>query len=171
MSSSFDISNFVTDGFRKICKVCPTSSSQTWVYKNINNDLMFANHCSWVYFIVVNNEVYKVGETGNPLGIEESYLYGDNEVQPIGNSKCRLGRLRKGDGTDAYIRHTLRDQIKNGNDVSIWAKPCKITVLSEQIAGKKSNVSHTSHKDVEKSYLNYFSKICGRLPILNKAHK
>lgn len=170
MSAIFDVSNFVTDGFRKICEVCPTSVN-SWVYKNINKKLMFSAHRSWVYFIIVNNEVQKVGETGNPLGIEEAYLYGDNEVQPVASSRCRLGRLRKGDGTDEHIRYSLQDQIKRGDNVSIWAKPCKITVLSETVAGKQSEVCYASHKDIEKAYLTYFSKFCGKLPILNKAHK
>lgn len=169
MKKIFGIKNFVDDGFVKVCDV--EGNSYEWFYKNINKELMFSPHRSWIYFIVVNSLVYKVGETGNPLGIRESYRYGFRELQPVSSSKCRLGRLRKGDNTDAYIRHSLQEDIANGVNVSIWAKACKVSILSETIAGSAFEVQFSSHKDIEKSYLEHFKQTAGRLPELNKASK
>ncbi len=170
----FNIENFIKDGFSKVCDVDHYSRgrySHKWFYKNINKELMFSSHSSWVYFIVVGSRIYKVGETGNPLGIEESYLYGDQELQPVSSTKCRLGRLRRGDGTDEYIRNSLSEKIASGVNVSIWAKACKISVLTETVAGSKLKVKMSSHKSIEKSYLEYFKESANRLPELNKATK
>jgi hypothetical protein len=164
-----NINNYINDGFEKVCDVM--NHGVDWVYKNINKDLMYSNHSSWVYFIVENETIVKCGETGNPLGIRESYASMMYEVQPVGHSKCRFGRLRKGDGTDAYIRRELRKSINAGNTVSLWAKKCKIHVLNESLGGQTRLVETTIHKSVELLYLEHFKDQAGRLPLLNKASK
>jgi hypothetical protein len=100
---TLNINEYINDGFEKVCDV--TNYGVDWMYKNINKDLMYSDHNSWVYFIVENETIVKCGETGNPLGIPEQrgYLW-EYPIQPVGNSKSRFGRLRKGDGTDAFIR-------------------------------------------------------------------
>lgn len=164
----FNINNFVNDGFEKVCDVILADG---WKYKNINQDLMFSSHRSWVYFIVCGKTVVKVGETGNPLGIEESYLYGDFELQPATNSKSRFGRLRKGDNTDAYIREALRTRLIAGERISLWAKKCSIVVVNESIGGNKKSVVTSKHKSIEQEYLKYFETFARRFPELNKIKK
>lgn len=165
-----DIKNFKKDGFEHVCDVDPRPGVG-WNYKNIDESLMFSEHNSWVYMIVLDNIVVKVGETGNPLGISEYYVYGDSEAQPKSNSKSRLGRLRKGDATDAYIREQLRPCIAKGQTVSIWAKKCPIRMLTESISGNEWHVQTQIHKSLEWAYLTYFQNKLGQLPMLNKAHK
>ena len=165
----FNIDNHVNDGFEKVCEV--VSNYGHWRYKKINENLMFSTHRSWVYFIVVNKTIVKVGETGNPLGIEEVYLYGDYELQPAANSKSRLGRYRKGDGTDSYVRENLRPVMEKGVEVSIWAKPCDVALVTTIINSTAYTIKNSVHKDLEIAYLNYFVQHGGRLPLLNKAKK
>jgi hypothetical protein len=164
-----NIKNFVDDGFSKVCDV--VVSHDGWRYKNIDKNLMFSAHRSWVYFIVKGSTIVKVGETGNPLGIEEYWLNGDYELQPITSTKCRFGRLRKGDGTDLYIRESLRDFIKSGGNVSLWAKKCKTVVVNESIGGQVKSVFTSKHKSLEEEYLKYFKTYLGALPDLNKVKK
>jgi len=167
---AFNINNYINDGFEKICDVENYYSS--WVYTDINKELMFSSHNSWVYFIVENETIVKCGETGNPLGIPEqrSYLW-QYPTQPIGSSKCRFGRLRKGDGTDSYIRQSLHNSITAGNTVSLWAKKCKLHVLNESLGGIVRKVDTSIHKHLEQMYLEHFKDEGGRLPLLNKASK
>jgi len=159
----YNIKNFKSDGFEKVCDVKENYSN--WFYTNINNDLMFSNHRSWVYAITLNNVIVKLGETSNPLGIKMS------DGQPKQTSKCRLGRYRTGDGTDAYIRKSLNEYIRNGDTVSIWAKKCPIKILTENIAGSNIKVSNTIHKSLEQAYFSYFFANTWCLPLLNKSKK
>jgi hypothetical protein len=167
---TLNINEYINDGFEKVCDV--TKYGVDWMYKNINKDLMYSDHNSWVYFIVENETIVKCGETGNPLGIPEQrgYLW-EYPIQPVGNSKSRFGRLRKGDGTDAFIRAGLRKSINSGNIVSLWAKKCKIHTLAESLQGQTRRVETTIHKSVELMYLEHFKSNAGHLPLLNKSLK
>jgi hypothetical protein len=162
----FNINNYINDGFVKVCDVKELYSE--WMYTNINKELMFSSHNSWVYFIVENETIVKCGETGNPLGIPEQRSYRwQYPTQPISSSKCRVGRLRKGDGTDSYIR----DELRHRTNVSLWAKKCKLHVLNESLGGIVRQVDTSIHKHLEQMYLEYFKNEAGCLPRLNKASK
>lgn len=167
----FNINNFVGDGFVKVCDVEQDQLGH-WCYKNINKPVMFDNHKSWVYFIVVKNEIVKVGETGNPLGIKPQgyWCMPAPEEQPKKGTTNRLGRYRAGDGTDHHIRCALREEVDKGI-VSIWARKCKMVVTETVIAGEKQKTMTSFHKDLELQYLRYFVEKTGRLPRLNKSHK
>lgn len=165
-----NVNTYINDGFQKVCDV-ETYCGSEWKYKNINKELMFSSHTSWVYFIVENETIVKCGETGNPLGIPETRTYNWGPTQPIGSSKCRFGRLRRGDGTDSYIRQELRNSIESGNIVSLWAKKCKLHVLNESLGGVVRQVDTSIHKHLEQMYLEHFKNEAGRLPVLNKASK
>lgn len=167
-----NINSYLADGFEKVCDVI--GGYNEWQYKNINRELMYSTHTSWVYFIVENEEIVKCGETGNPLGIRETYGSASSasyETQPVGSSKCRFGRLRKGDGTDSYIRESLYSRFRAGYKISLWAKKCKIHVLKENIGGIEQKVDTSFHKNLEQMYLSNFKFQTGNLPRLNKASK
>jgi hypothetical protein len=167
----YDIENFVSDGFSKVCEVDPTSGPDKWFYYKINKDLMYSNHCSWVYFIVLGTYVVKVGETGNPLGIGENYLYGNRPMQPAANSKSRLGRLRSLDGTDSWIRQALKPYLAENYPVSIWAKKCPLALVEQRLRGNDKKIVSTIHKEMELAYLDYFCTRSGYYPDCNKGRK
>lgn len=169
-STAFNIANFVNDGFKKVCHV-GVDAYDHWLYYGIDKSVMFDYHKSWVYFIVANNQIVKVGESGNPLGIESTRDWYRGEVQPITGTKSRFGRLRKGDGTDEYIRESLNSFIKKNVPVTLWAKKCPITTINESVGGRKTQVLGAHHKDLEQEYLSYFESKAGRFPDLNKARK
>ena len=164
-----DIKNYIKDGFVKVCDVEDVGYGREWKYKNINRDLMFSSHNSWVYFIVENNTIVKCGETSVPLGIEGGRRQRwSDEDQPKKGTKCRFGRLRSSDSTDQFIRHELRANIRKGSTVSLWAIKCEIQTITETINGIKCSVNTTIHHHMEQLYLEYFINETGFLPDLNK---
>lgn len=165
----FNINNYVQDGFVRVCEVDPRSPYQ-WAYKNIDRDVMYSAHNSWVYFIVLDEIIQKVGETEQPLGIKASWGYHD-EPQPVTGTTSRLGRLRKGDGTDHAIRRALAPAIQQGLIVSVWARACSRNVITESVGGKSMSLTSAIHKDLEKAYLDYFYRECRMYPPLNKMRK
>jgi len=58
-----DIRNYPE--FERVCDVSKNSSDDSWFYDNVNEEIMFSQHRSWVYFIVVDNEIVKTGLHGN----------------------------------------------------------------------------------------------------------
>lgn len=160
-----DVNEYIADGFKKVCDVVPVAN--TWMYKNIKKELMFDEHNSWVYFIVVDQKIYKVGETGQPLGIPASRWYPGFETQPLTGTKCRFGRYRQGDQTDSVIRAELKKEAHEGR-VSLWARKCEIIQSEVVVAGTKKTVRTSFHKDLEKHYLDHIVKGYGCLPYLNK---
>lgn len=170
-TNALNIHNYTLDGFKKVCdiKISPKNSKH-WYYENIDQSIMYADHKSWVYFIVENDEIIKVGETGNPLGIRKnSHSWYNNNPQPLSGSKCRLGRYINGDQTDADIRETLFESINNNNKLSFWAKQCTYIVTPFTIWGNAyGNSVATIHKDLEKKYLDFIVEEFGTLPRLNK---
>jgi hypothetical protein len=164
-----NIEQYTQDGFVKVCEVSACGYGH-WYYKNINRDVMFDPHKSWIYFIVVDSEIFKIGESGNPLGIESKRVYPNEEPQPKKGTMSRFGRYRNGDGTDVFIRDALRKEVKAGR-VSLWAKRCDMVEMELTIAGKKQITLTSFHKDLELRYLKHFVEHVGCLPKLNKSHK
>jgi hypothetical protein len=181
---SNNIQDYITDGFEKICEVYPeyADGNYTWQFYNINTDLMYSAHNSWVYFIVSGNTIMKVGETSQPLGILSSncLLLGMSEpnkeyaftsvtwYQPVQRSTNRFGRLCGGfygeNDTDWYIRTSLDQDVRAGH-VSLWAKKCDKIEHTYQIAGQMVTVYSTVHKDLEVLYIDAID------PSLNKGRK
>jgi hypothetical protein len=166
VNPALDICSYKADGFEKVCKVMPVWTGEWW-YADICEELMFSDHRSWVYFIVVDQEIFKVGETGNPLGIRSTR---GNREQPKKGSESRFGRLRDGDQTDAVIRESLSDWARVGK-VELWARRCDIVEIPVILAGQPSQTSVTYHKDLEMRYLDHIYEQTGGYPRLNKARK
>jgi len=145
-----NINHYIDDGFVKVCTVAPGYNSNYWHYKNINKDYLYCNHRSWIYFIVNDETVVKVGESGNPLGIKMA-----TRDQPVGNSTNRFGRLAQAtSSTDANIKHYLYNSVQEGH-VSLWAKKCEINKFETKIGGKNRQTLLTFHKELELQYLDY----------------
>ena len=159
-----NINNYTQEGFVKVYDVTEDYNGH-WYYKNIDKTIMYAEHKSWVYFIVVDEEIVKIGETGNPLGIQTL-----TENQPIKGTTSRLGRYRSGDGTDAYIRQELKNEVTQGR-VSIWARKCDIVQVQTIVGGNSITSTTTLHKSLEQDYLKHIVEHTRSLPKLNKSHK
>ena len=176
---ALNVYNYVDDGFVKIADVGMEAMARyisdptVWYWKliNQNEEFLYMDHRSWVYFIVDGQEIVKVGETGNPLGIRSS-----RSDQPLKGTKCRFGRLishgdtyGRGD-TDGRIRLELFDSAKQGN-ISLWARRCEFIETKEIIAGKERTVVHSSHKDLEVAYLDHIYHETGSYPRCNVFRK
>jgi hypothetical protein len=164
MNAALNINTYAADGLIKVCDVVRDTENR-WFYENINEAMMFSEHRSWVYFIVVDEEIVKVGETGNPLGVRMK-----TGNQPKMGSEGRFGRYRAGDNTDWYIREELRTEVRQGR-VSLWARRCEMVALTVSVAGCEDSTMTSFHKDLEMRYLDYIFSQTGNLPRLNKARK
>ena len=164
-----NINNYIDDGFSKVCDVIihPYNEDQ-WYYENVDESCIGPEHKSWLYFIVVDDNIIKCGETGNPLMLISDKPQRGLELKS--GSKSRLGRYMNGDETDAYIREELCEDVKQGK-VSIWAKKCNVTPTKVLVMGKEDTVERSIHKDLELVYLNHFITEYGQLPLLNKSTK
>jgi hypothetical protein len=170
-----NIKSYKKDGFVKVADVKHDPIGQgTWWYQNINEELMFEDHRSWVYAVVSGEEVVKIGETGNPLGILSTRM--PYKGQPIAGSTNRFGRLRsqgnvsnpKDIDTDVRIRRSLYEDVSKGvGYVSLWAKRCDISHVQSKLYGKPFIVPVSYHKEIEKGYLRRILEETGRLPRLN----
>lgn len=155
------------DDFKLVCEVdAKRCTTEKWVYTNINDDILFDSHLSWVYIITVDDYVFKIGETANPLGIKRTV---DN--QPKSGSTNRIGRYVNGDGTDQGIRYAAARYLAAGHTVSFYAKKCEISNITTTIAGKPTTVSSVSQKSEELAYLNQYVNTTGALPLWNKSTK
>jgi len=137
--------------FKKVCDV-RSAPGITWDYINIDRDIMYSDHQSWVYFIVVGDTIYKVGESGQPLGIE------NNKGQPLCQTTNRFGRYRRHgnsykEDTDEVIRHALKNQVAAGQ-VSLWAMRCEVVETTFELGGSETTLSATIHKPLEKRILD-----------------
>jgi len=165
---ALNIENYAADGFVKVCEVYDEmwNGGPIWWYTDINESVMFSEHRSWVYFIVLDQEIVKIGETGNPLGVRSK-----TSDQPLAGSTGRLGRYRNGDGTDFWIRHHLKKDLDAGRKVTIWARRCEMVKLSVSVGGIEDETMTTFHKDLELKYLDRVFSQTGDFPCLNKSRK
>ena len=153
--------------WKKVCRVNSTYFGNYWYYSNIDRDIMFSDHRSWVYAITVNDEIVKIGETEKPLGIEGKYTYDDfEEIQPQVGTKSRLGRYRKNGETDLIIRESLRCDIKE-KIIEIYAYKCPENEIEISITDKKISVKSQIHKQLEKTILDIIAEKDGCYPWLN----
>jgi len=162
-----NISIYAPDGFKKICRIKNTSSIYKWTYEDINESMMYDTHRSWVYIITVDDVVFKIGETANPLGIRRSIEY----TQPIPGSRSRLGRYTTGDGTDSNIRDQADEYLLARHNISIYAKKCDIVQASAMIGGFAQDTVGSTQKDQEMQYLDHFACMMGAIPLWNKSRK
>jgi hypothetical protein len=152
--------------FEHVCDVSPSSTTKHWQYENVNENIMFSDHRSWVYFIVANYEIVKTGETGNPLGIKGK----TKKCYMVTGTGSRIGRYMKNGGTDQFVRDNLQN-ILSSTKVSFYAKKCPIVEFDTVRAGQKVTTKLSSHKQEELDYLDLIVENTGQLPILNKARK
>jgi len=161
------INEFQDIEWKKVCDVRCTHYGNYWYYVNIDRDIMFSPHRSWVYAITDNKCIVKIGESGNPLGIEGAYAYDDfDEYQPKLGTKCRLGRYRKSGDSDEIIRSSLRTETLN-NQIEIFAYKCPNLEQEIIINGKANVVQFTTHKHLEKLILDIVMEKDGCYPWLN----
>jgi hypothetical protein len=165
------IKHYTNFNWQKVCTVHSSGNNNEWTYKNIDTNLMYSDHRSWVYAITVDDYIVKIGETGQPLGIPKAS--GDN--QPISGTKCRLGRYRTmkaspglGEDTDDTIRTALMEETSVSNhEVAFYAYKCpeidhKIPVVNSVVDCKAQ-----IHKQLEKKLLDYYKLNVGAYPYLN----
>ena len=161
---ALNVTTYAKDGFYKVCRVSQCEYTANWHYYEINEDIMFCDHKSWVYFIVDDTEIVKVGETGNPLGIR-------NKVDKnTTGSTSRLGRYMNGDQSDQFVRDSLADSVDKGT-VAIYAKKCDYIETPVVLGGVKTYAKSTIHKDLEMQYLDHIYFHTGQYPRLNKGRK
>lgn len=159
------IQHYAQDGFREVCRLEYYRPSQYWDVHVLDEDYMWADHKSWIYLITDGNRVMKIGESGNPLGIRSR-----NGI--LRGTKCRIGRILSGDGTDYDIRRELAPSAaRSPSWVSVWAKKCDIVNRTVQVGGQSVKMAATYHKALEMEYLDAYCQAMDHYPPLNKSRK
>jgi hypothetical protein len=160
------LTHFVEFGFEQVARV-EIWVGNLWLYKDYDPELLYSTHSSWLYIIVVDGQVYKLGETGNPLGIKSK-----THQQPKTGTSSRLGRLANhsshGD-TDYRLREELHSAVIAGQ-VEIWAYKCPIKQQSMRLANLDFDIQQTVHKDLEAKILTQLNQL-GQLPPGNRCTK
>jgi hypothetical protein len=150
--------------WQRICRI--RSAGAEWYYENIDRSLMFSSHRSWVYAITVDGKIFKIGETGNPLGIEPNYAYDRfDEWQPKIGTQCRFGRYRKGGDSDETVRRQLILETENDDIlVEFWAYPCEEIIEKRIVGGHEIEMKAQIHKSMEKQLINLYILLNGKYP-------
>jgi hypothetical protein len=159
-----NIDHYLDLGFKKVCSVRSTRVGNYWEYTHIDESVMYDSHRSWVYVITRHGRIVKIGETGNPLGIKMS------DGQPKLGTQCRLGRYRKGGGTDEDIRDMLRTETQNKlhtHAIEIYAMKCPEIDFPIKICTEDKIIKSQIHKELEKALLDYFKANIGQYPDCN----
>jgi hypothetical protein len=126
---------------------------------NYCNDLPrgFVNrHLSIVYFICINKEIYKIGQTSGKNGIKGclSFYCGAGQDDP-GSNRFTINAL-------------MREQLKKGNEISIYIKfmePIEISLFG--ISKKHFVRVPISAKCLEEVHLEEYRSITGANPSWN----
>jgi len=166
-----NINTYVQDGFSKVADVRANPDNGKWELVEQSPSL-YENHTSWVYAVVVGEEIVKIGETGLLLGIKRQ-----RTDQPVICTTNRMGRLAgfgnifsedwKTD-TDVRIRSALHEEaLEHVGKVSIWVRRCDVVNIKSTLYGEPYETFTTYHKQLEKAYLTRIHKETGGLPRLN----
>ena len=115
-------------GFKYVCGIeleDYTNGSDNWLYYEIEKDIMYSKSKGWIYIITLDGEIFKIGETGQPLGIRNK-----KTGQPIQGSKSRSGRMRRNnmngiksgkEDTDKRVRELAYPHLLQGKKMHIFA--------------------------------------------------
>lgn len=157
------IDHYFDLGFKKLCDVKSTWYGNEWYYVNINEDLMFSSHRSWVYAITNNDRIIKFGETGNPLGIRVR-----NSDQPKSGTNNRLGRYRKHGDSDLTIRNSYRKETQcDFHNIAFYALKCEEIDYNFTMINEGRKIKYQIHKQMEKFLLDYYKEKIGIYPESN----
>ena len=160
------VSHYLGLDFQRVCRI-NNGSEISWFYTDINESVMYSEHRSWVYFNTVNGLIYKIGETGQVLGIEQQFYDPKYGVQPITGTRSRFGRYRRGDGTDYRCRVDLFELVNNPNNlVEFWAMACP-SIPQNFTLTEKFELNANVHKQMEHYLLDYYKAHTSTYPQLN----
>ena len=153
------IEHYFDLGFKKVCRVKSTYRGNEWFYTDMDESLMFSPHRSWVYAITRFERILKFGETGNPLGIKSK-----RDEQPVCGTHNRLGRYRKGGGSDETIRNMFRKETQDSSGLTIYAAACPEMDHSFTLLNESRTIKSQIHKQLEKFLLDYYKEKVGQYP-------
>lgn len=158
------IDHYISLGFdfKKVCTVKSTQHGNEWYYVDIDEDILYSKHRSWVYVLTRFNRILKIGETGNPLGIRSS----KGGSQPLRGSHNRLGRYRRGDKSDQTVRESYRNETQDEYGLEFYAVKCQEIDISMPKLSKKP-IKAQIHKQLEKFLLDYYKEKVGVYPPSN----
>lgn len=115
-------------GFKYVCGIelqDYNNGSDRWLYCEIEKDIMYSKSKGWIYIITLEGEIFKIGETGQPLGIRNK-----RTGQPLQGSKSRLGRYlvdnmqgkkSQKDDSDKRVRELAYPHLIQGKKMHIFA--------------------------------------------------
>jgi hypothetical protein len=125
-----------------------------------NNQKQWQKQVEYVYLIVVNNRIVKIGGTRKGLkGRASSYLCGHHVQERQKSGRCSV--------TNAYVYNTLHFYLKNGFLIEIYAYEIEPVIVDVDIFGQIKRVSAQVYQAFEAYCLEEYKKQTGKYPVLS----
>lgn len=135
-----------------------------WGFSNTNTVLehKFKTHTAWVYFMVLDTYIVRIGET-------QAFLFDRNATS---TSKVRINKYALyNDGSEQYARDCLYKSLLAGRTVSFHAAELPVTEHNIQIGNFKTQDAKST-KEAEQQCFDVFTELTGnKLPIINRNQK
>ena len=135
-----------------------------WGFNNINTALeqKFKNHQAWVYFMVLDTYIVRIGET-------QTFLFDRNAIS---TSTVRINKYALyNDGSEQYARNCLHKSLLADRKVSFHAVELPVTEHNIQIGNFKTQDAKST-KAAEQQCFEVFTELTGnKLPPINRNQK
>jgi hypothetical protein len=131
------------------------------IYDNSLPKGFVSEHLAHVYFITINHQIYKIGQTSCKAGIKGALGF-----------YCSAGQDDPGQNRFA-INYLMREQLKKQNKIEIYVKYLKNSPVS--VEGLFGNIETflvpPSAKILEQKCLSDYVSVCNQLPEWNYQEK
>lgn len=125
-----------------------------------NDKKQWQKEVEYVYLIVVNGKIVKIGGTRKGLkGRAASYLCGHHVQERQKSGRCSV--------TNAYVYNTLHFYLKNGFTIEIYAYEIEPVIVDVNIFGQVRKVSAQVYQAFEAYCLEEYKKQTGKYPVLS----
>ena len=145
-----DLNQKGTKARQTVIKAVPTISAKEFGVKATE----------WLYMLVINGHVVKIGGTRDGLKSRwSSYLCGHHTPDRGGSGKCSV--------TNAFIYNTLDHHLRMGHTVEMYGYKLPGTIVTHNILGEEVTFSVQTFHKYESKFLQAFYKTYGAMPVLS----
>ena len=139
-----------TKSRQTLIKAAPTISSTEFCAKAIE----------WLYLLVMDGHVVKIGGTRDGLGSRwASYLCGHHTAERGKSGKCSV--------TNAHIYNTLEHHLRQGRRVEMYGYKLPVTCVTQNILGEAVTFSVQTYHKYESKFIQAFKEAHGANPVLS----
>ena len=127
--------------------------------KSVVDDALLKQKSEWLYMIVVNGRITKIGGTRNSIcGRFGSYICGHHIEE--------RGKSGKASETNKYIYNTLYFYLNMGCDVKLFGYKLPEEEITRNVFGHDVKIRVQTYHSYESILIDEFRKQCGFIPFL-----